>query len=85
MRSKGIVLGALGCAVLSAACVGTRPQPQTFTLASDTLATNSCAISCPANSAYAEVRGSVGCIRGATPVCQCTDRARPMASCEVLE
>jgi hypothetical protein len=84
MRIKPVVLGTLGFAALSA-CVSTLPQPQTFALAPDFLAANSCAISCPANSAYAEARGSVGCISGATPVCQCTDRARPMASCEVLE
>jgi hypothetical protein len=84
MRVKRIVVAALGFATLSG-CAGTRPQPQMFALGSDTLAANSCEISCPANSAYAEARGSVGCVSGATPVCQCTDRARPMASCEVLE
>src|SRR5262245_23393801 len=84
MRVKGRVLGALVFAALSA-CAGTRPQPQTFALASNTPAANSCAIACPANTAYAELRGSVGCVSGATPVCQCTDRARPLASCEVLE
>jgi hypothetical protein len=84
MRVKGIVLGTLGFAALSA-CVGTLPQPQSFAPASDTLAASSCAIACPADSAYAEARGSVGCVGGATPVCQCTDRTRPMASCEVLE
>jgi hypothetical protein len=82
MRVKTIVLGALMLGALSA-CAGTRPQPRE--LPPDTLAANSCAISCAANSAYAELRGSVECRSGATAVCQCTDRARPMASCEVLE
>lgn len=82
MRVEIVVLGVLALAALSA-CAGTRPQSRE--LAPDALVASACAISCPADSAYAETRGSVECRSGATAACQCTDRARPIASCEVLE
>ena len=45
---------------------------------------NSCTISCPAGSAYANLSGSVGCADGFAPVCQCATRESKMAGCQTL-
>jgi hypothetical protein len=51
----------------------------------DELPANSCAIACPADTAYPGLRASVGsCNDGYAPVCQCVDESRPMATCETL-
>jgi hypothetical protein len=42
---------------------------------------NSCAISCPVQSAYPSLQGSVSCTVGSAPLCQCTDGHEPMARC----
>lgn len=80
MSIKVILLGALGLAALSACA---RPEPRKLPF--ETLAVRSCAISCPASGAEPAVGGSVECTPGAAPVCQCTNRDRPLASCEVVE
>jgi hypothetical protein len=47
------------------------------------LAPNSCAIHCPAESAFPSLSASVGCTDGSTPACQCADPSRNMAYCVV--
>ena len=43
---------------------------------------NSCAVHCPAKSAYPSLVGSVECAEGHTPACQCRDPKQKMAYCE---
>ncbi len=45
---------------------------------------NSCSISCPAGSAYPNLSGSVGCVDGFAPVCQCATAENKMAGCQRL-
>ena len=45
---------------------------------------NSCAISCPDETAYPDLGGSVTCRSGWAPVCQCTEIEQKMAYCEVV-
>ena len=80
MRIEVIVFGALGLSALSA-CSSLKPQKFPF----EALAVRSCAISCPASGARPAVGGAVECAAGAVPACQCTDRDRPLASCEALD
>ena len=42
---------------------------------------NSCAVRCPADSAFPSAQGSVTCTPGSAPLCQCTDSQKPMAGC----
>jgi hypothetical protein len=42
---------------------------------------NSCAIRCPADSAFPSSQGSVTCTTGSAPLCQCIDPPQPMARC----
>ena len=49
------------------------------------LESNSCAISCPNDSAYPDLRGSVVCVRDTSPICQCSDKSKGMATCEFLK
>lgn len=49
-----------------------------------TLPPNSCAISCPAGSAYPSMTASVSCREGSAPLCQCRVIERKMARCEPL-
>jgi hypothetical protein len=42
---------------------------------------NSCAISCPADSAHASEQGSITCTAGFAPLCQCTNAQQPTARC----
>jgi hypothetical protein len=81
MRAPSIIL--VSCTLgIVAACSDV--QLQADPSATDVLADNSCAIVCPAESAYAGMGGSVTCFDTHAPVCQCVDRARPMATCEPL-
>ena len=81
MRVTDIVVAVLGLACLSA-CSNTPSQPEAF--AREPLPGNSCAVSCPSDSVFSGSSGSVGCRTGFTPICQCTDQSRPMASCESI-
>jgi hypothetical protein len=77
--SIGLVLWVVG---FSYAC--THAPSQLDVDLSDSLPADSCAISCPANTAYSGLRGSVGCAEGFAPICQCVVRSRPMAACEAV-
>jgi len=42
---------------------------------------NSCAIRCPAQTAYPTMQGSVTCTAGSAPQCQCMLLEEPIAGC----
>ena len=45
---------------------------------------NSCAIHCPAQTAYPSLQGSITCQVGSAPRCQCTLPQEPIAGCVPL-
>ncbi len=77
-----LLLGALALATI-AASVGS-PGLTTAGAQELDIRPNSCAISCPAQSAYANLSGSVGCSDGFAPVCQCATTESKMAGCQRL-
>lgn len=42
---------------------------------------NSCAIRCPAHTAYPNMQGSITCPVGSAPRCQCMVQQEPIAGC----
>jgi hypothetical protein len=83
MRRALLRLGLLGVAVGTTAANGGPVRGAAWDPAAD-LQPNSCAITCPAGSAYSGLSGSVGCSSGFAPACQCSSSQQRMASCERL-
>jgi hypothetical protein len=86
MRRLTLGLGTL--VVVAAGFAGAVPVSPTpgrpLDVSSLDLPSNSCAIVCPAETAYAGIKGSVTCNPGYAPKCQCTDAAAKQSSCERL-
>lgn len=60
-------------------------ESQSNSNAKDLLEPNSCAVACPVDSAYSEIRGTVTCSEGFMPICQCANQEEKMAYCEARQ
>ena len=72
----------VGCAAVGLLAIIAASSAQVTSVHSEvTTKPNTCSIHCPAISAYPSLAGSVGCVEGTTPVCQCGDPNKMMAYC----
>jgi hypothetical protein len=84
MRIQILLLFGITLASNVAGSTDTQSELQLVGNPLDYLEPNSCAIRCPAHSAFPDKGAGVTCGSTAIPICQCTDVDEPIAYCEVV-